>query len=302
MHEDTNTTVGKRIYNWNRIRQDIMDETPKEGSFEGVYSQKVIKADRDRVRYIKAQLGVEKEHGVSDSRIQEYATAQEIGEMDWFEEQKRDAELFLDGEGEPTTVFLSSEYDDFVNHIDAVCLAQNADTDFRTVPFALDMTYNTNSDKLDKKLGWQHPYLRTPGLATVKYFEDTFHGEPLIPKGGIQVLPRFVVGFSPDLSHEITELRMTTEGWDSLQRDEKTAKAKWCVLRELKAQSEGLLKRLQGRVNDDPRIMQAYWDAEVLDKYFGGAIEAAQEGDRSHQDWIDYPERDAVFNAIMAKL
>lgn len=118
-------------------------------------------------------------------------------------------------------MFLTSEYDDYVNHIDAICLMDNACSDFKPVPFALDMTYNVDPEKLDKKMSWPHPNktVGVPGLMTARYFEDTFNAKPLLKKGKIEIMPRFVIGFNPELSNEITELRMTNSGWDSLKRD-----------------------------------------------------------------------------------
>ncbi|MDO4753278.1 MAG: hypothetical protein Q4A36_03560 [Candidatus Saccharibacteria bacterium] len=293
----------ERIYNWGDIKKEIISETPKEGSFEGCYSQKEIKADRERIAKIKERLGVKDEDGISTSRIQEYAIAQEIGEMDWFGEDKRSNELFPSEKGQQTVVFLSSEFDDFVNHVDAVCVMDNAESDFEPVPFALDMTYNTDVEGLDKKMSWRHPSagVKIPGFAMVKYFQDTFSPNPLLKKGKISIMPRFVIGFEPDLSTEITELRMTNTGWDSLRRDELTAKAKWCVLRELKAQSAQMLEYLNEHHADSPLLETAYSQIKSLDRYFAGAIEAAKGMDKNHPERQAYSNRDAVVQSILSR-
>ena len=291
------TASSEKIYNWSDIRRDIDDYTPKEIDFDDAYRKDQINSDLTRVANIKARLGIKPEKGISDSKVQEYATAQEIGEMDWFHEGKRAGELFPDDKGQQTTVFLASEFDDLVNHIDAVCMMKNADSDFLPIPFALDITYNTNDEDLDKKFGWRHPQLGITGFATVKYFEDTFSMKPQIAKGRIGVLPRFVIGFSPELSNEITELRMMSGGWESLRREELTTKAKWCVLRELKAQSEQMLKYLE-RHKSENLFSELYQNVQAIDGFVGGAIEAAAEADKEHPDWISYPDRDQVFNAI----
>ena len=85
--------------------------------------------------------------------------------------------------------------------------------------------------------------------------------------------------------------------WDEPRRDELTTKAKWCVLHELKGQSEQMLSALEHK-NNLPAYAKLYEDVIALDKYFGHAIEAATEADKAHPDWIPYPERDAVFRAI----
>ncbi|MBR2830938.1 hypothetical protein IKE83_01105 [Candidatus Saccharibacteria bacterium] len=295
------SSSANRIYNWNDIRHDIVEETPKETDFIDIYGEKSVQNDLDRVKRIRLENGITEPDGITESKIQEYATAQEIGEADWFMEEKRAASLFPDDRGQQTAVFLTSDFDDYVNHVDAVAFMVNAESDLRTVTFALDITYNTKDDKLDQKFGWKHPNLKRSGLATVKYFEDTFtHSGPIIRKGRIFALPRFVIGFSPDLSHEITESRMTSSGWGSLSRAEYSTKAKWCVLKELELQSEQMLSALESQ-KDSRDYQKLYQDIASLNKYFAGAIAASSEADTAHPDWQSYPERDEVFRAIISR-
>lgn len=305
MSEILSNGGGNRVYNWGDIRRDIEDETPKEDDFTDVYSPDEITADKVQVQRIKDRLGIKPEQGISDSRVQEYAIAEDIGEMDWFGEDKRRDEIFVDGKGQNAVVFLSSEYDDFKNHIDAVCVICNADSGFEPVPFALDMTYNKNAEQLDKKMAWRHPFksVDMPGLATAKYFEDdkSFGDKPLVEKGRIAVMPRFVVGFSPELSTEITELRMTSDGWGTLRREELSAKAKWCILIELKAQSEQVVKALEKRQGESALLDAAYQQAKALDRYFDGAIKAAKDMDKEHPEWEKYARKDEVVNEILSR-
>lgn len=295
---------GEKLFNWGDIKREIVEETPDERGFKDCYTERQIDRDLQKVYEIKEKLGISPEVDIPDSRIQEYAIAQEIGEMDWFFEESQDG-LFEDNKGAPTAVFLTSEYDDYVHHIDAICLMDNACSDFKPVPFALDMTYNIDPEGLDKKMSWPHPdrSVGAPGLMTAKYFEDTFNAKPLLKKGKIEIMPRFVIGFNPELSNEITELRMTNSGWDSLKRDELSAKARWCVLKELKHQSGQMLEYLESNREGSPLLETAYTQIKALDEYFGGAIEAAREFDKNegHPEREDYVERDEVAGAILAR-
>lgn len=294
-------TKTEQLYDWSDIRAEIQDATPQEPSFEDVYSSTEIQRDLQKIQSIKQRLGVKAEQGIPDSRIQEYTTANEISQSDWFGEDKRLAELFPGQRGCKTSVFLTSEFDDFVNHIDAIAVMNNQDSGFRPVPFALDMTYNTDPAKLHRKFNWLHPHhgFQMPGLATAKYFEDTFNFDPQLPKGKIPVMPRFVIGYSPELSLEITEQTMTSTGWNSLRLPELSSKAKWCVLQELKCQSANLLDQLQPRLPQNPRLQTVYHHTQSLDRFFSGAIQAAKEIDQNHPDWIAYPNRDPVCQAIL---
>ena len=294
-----------RLYDWGDVRRDVEDATPKEDDFDDVYSEDEIEADKAQAQEIKYRLGVKPEQGISDSRVQEYAVAEDMGEMDWFGEDKRRDEIFTDERGQNAVVFLSSEYDDFINHTDAICVICNADSGFEPTPFALDMTYNNDTEKLDKKMAWRHPFksVGVSGLATVKYFEDdkSFGDKPLVEKGRIAVMPRFVVGFSPKLSTEITELRMTNDGWGTLRREELSAKAKWCVLKELKAQSEQMVKALEKRQEESTLLNTAYQQVKALDRYFDGAIKAAKELDKLHPEWERYAYGDSVASEILSR-
>ena len=305
MSEELKGDSGERVYNWDDIKRDMQDDMPREDDFLDCYTEEEIRADKDKIREIKRKLGIQDTGEIPDSRVQEYATAQDISEMDWFGEEKRNGELFPEDKGHTVAVLLSSEYDDFINHTDAICMIDNADTNFLPLTFALDMTYNTDGDSLDKKMSWRHPskQLGIPGLATVKYFEDreTFGDKPLIEKGRIEVMPRFVVGFSPELSTEITELRMTSDGWGTLKRESLSAQAKWCVLKELKVQSRQMLEYLEKHKDGSELLGSAYTQVASLDKYFAGAIKAAREMEKDHPEWERYANRDSVVNEILAR-
>ena len=291
-------------YNWKDIRKDIERETPDIHGFGGndPYSDEEIARDLAKVKEIKSRPDYKKAQGVADSAVQEYATQQEIGEMDWFGEDLRTDELFGDEDITPTGVCLSSEYDDLVNHVDAVCLMKNSLSDFEPVPFALDLTYTTDTDQLNKKFHWAHrsQNVNVPGFCTVKYYEDVFSAKPMLPKGKIEVMPRFIIGYNEDLSQRITEQRLfNSGGFESLGREEPSTKAKFCVLKELKMQSEQMLGFLSEHHEDSAELEKMYKDVTALDKYFGGAIEVARQHDL--HKFEEYSKRDEVFNAIICR-
>jgi len=292
----------EKIFNWGDIKRDIQNETPDLRDFAGgdPYSDEEVARDLATVRQIKSKPEYRK-GDMTDSEVQEYATAQEIGEMDWFGEELRRDELFPDGMGSDTCTFMTSEFDDHVNHIDAVCLMNNVYSDFRPVPFALDLTYSDDPEVLDRKFNWLHKskYVASPGFTKVKYFEDTFNAVPLLPKGWIGVLPRFIVGFSSDLSQKITEERMTNTGWGALSREEPSSEAKFCVLKELKTQSEQMLEWLDKHRNDSRELKRMYRNVTALDKFFGGALKTAREHDP--RGFEAYSNRDSVVQQIMGR-
>lgn len=298
MNGEKNPT--EKVHDWADIRRDIQNETPNPLDFAGgnPYSDDEVRNDLVKIEHIKANPNYWHQEGTSDSEIQEYATTQEIGEMDWFGEELRRGELFPDGKGSDACAFMTSEFDNCVNHVDAICLINNACSDFRPIPFALDFTYNTDPDGLDKKFSWEHrsKQIASSGFCEVKYFEDTFNTKPLLPKGKISAMPRFIVGFNPELSEKITEERMTNTGWNSLSRDEPSNKAKFCVLKELKFQSEQMLSWLSEH-HDSQELEHLYQDVQALNKYFDGALMVAEAHDP--QNFESYSVRDMVAQSIM---
>ena len=292
-------------YTYEDIKKEIRETMPDEADFVGIYTEDEVREDLNRVEQIRREMGIVDNGEISDSRVQEYITAQEITINDWFMEDVRDdLGLKKDERGERCSVFLTSNFDDYVNHIDAICVIQNALTNFHPLPFALDMTYNTEKGKLSKKMyGWKYPdkSLAVPGLAVAKYFQDDFHLDPILSSGPIGVMPRFVVGYNPDLSSRMTEVFLSGEQWNSATEDALTAQARNCVLQELVQQSDNLAKLLEGRQAGNRLAQLAYVQTTCLQRYFKGAETVARERDLAlgHQGWQTYPNRDQVCQAIL---
>ena len=296
----------KRIFNYGDIAKDRENETPDPRDFiDDPYSREEVERDMKKLAEIRSRESHD-DIGLRSADIHEYATQQEMGEMDWFHEDDRGEELFPDDKGHQMAAFLTSDYDDHLNHVDVVCVMDNACSDFEPVPFALDLTYRSdadweNSEKMDKKFSWRHRSrnIGTKGFCEVKYFEDDYNMEPLLPKGRIGAMPRFVVGYSEELAEKITEERMMSTGWDSLSRMEPSGKAKFCVLHELVQQSEQMMEYLE-KHHDTPELQQLQTNVEALNKYFSGALEAARENDKmTHYE--SYANRDAVAQSIMLR-
>lgn len=295
-------------YSWEDIKKDIKKETPSLEIFgnNDPYSNEEIEQDKNRVRGIKAAIGYRETEGLADSQVQEYTTQQDIIEMDWFSEGKRESELFGNRDiiENQTITSLTSEYDDFVNHIDVICVVKNTYSDFQPVPFALDLTYGTDIDQLDKKFSWRHPYnsIDTPGFCTAKYFIDTdsLNDEQILPKGRIKIMPRFIVGYDEDLSQRISELRIFgNSDKDDLIREESSMKAKFCVLKELKLQSEQMLEFLTKNSQKNKDFKKMLEDVTALNQYFKGALETARKHDP--HDLESYSNKDEVVNAITSR-
>ena len=290
--------VSNQLYGWKDVLREINDMTPKEDNFIDVYGKKVVDADKERVRGILAGTNAEDNFGIYGADIQEYITSQEIGEMDWFHEEDRREEILDDDRAQDIAVFLTSKYDDTINHVDMVCIIKNACTDYEAVPFFMDATFNTDDKKLDKKMSWRHPKeeVKHSGFATVKYFEDDFNMDAILDKGRIEIAPRFVIGYDAELANTIMELRNTRDGGTSEKRERASAMAKWCVLKELNTQCRQMLDYLEKADKNSVLLQKAYEQVKALSKYFSGAMEAAKKHDAKFIP--GYPNTDPVCEAI----
>lgn len=296
-------TRGARVKNWNDIKKEIAVSTPKERDFRDVYSDEIISKDLSHVNRIKRQnqIGAKNAYGMSDSKVQEYILAGEITNQDYFMELERTKSGNLKTNLLQTPqVYLTSDYDDFCNHIDAVCVINNEFTGGKPLPFALDMTYNNDYDDLGRKFGWAHPYKNVglPGFATVKYFPGFNDANAHIPKGKIKILPRFVIGVSSDITNELGQISVSGTAWDEPRREELTERARYVILDELYSQASRIKKQLAETAYDkqDPLMRQAEFQIDALEKYFGGALEMAKASDT--RGVIKAAEKDRAYMDI----
>lgn len=238
------------------IKSERDEMTPKEQDFADVYPQAEIDRDLEKVAKKQQEWGIKNGEWRS-SDAQEYTIVQLLSDSDWFSTEQ------------DTPVFLTSKYDDYFNHIDAIAVLNEK------TPFAIDMTYNAADDrqKLIQKFNWQHKKLGLPGFAEVKYFNDdmTYSG-PLLPKGKIAILPRFIIGVSPELTDELTDFYTARDPWGQPRYEELAERVRFSLLDELLTQASGLRKSLDGRELPDSTREQV----EQLESGFKEALSRAR--------------------------
>lgn len=279
--------------------------TIKEANFSDVYDKDDIQKDitwcesqrQQQLEQAKREAALNNriftgDIGIRDALVQEYLTAREIVASDWFHEMDRDDELDPNGEAAAIETFLTSETDDRKNHIDIIATINNELTNYQPLPFAMDTTYNTSPAGLDKKMRWRHNTTKTPGAATAKYFmpDPNYDTSPYPAKGRIAIMPRFVIGFNPELADELSH--------NPINKEELSAKMKYCVLGELKNQTEQMLKYYEDH-HDTPELQKLQEQVQTLDRYFGSALSVANKKNRF--DWSSYPQKDPVHNAIISR-
>jgi hypothetical protein len=334
-----------------RIERTLKILTPDPRNFGETYGGDDVRADLELLKIEKNKPEYVDTGERSDSKILEKTFTDAVESDDWFSEDDSYGE---DPDYLALTTFPTSEVDDVFGHIDAIAFIKNVDTDHELVPFAIDLTYNTDFEKIEKKFSWIHTYgkkanvpsgvsefgravieednhgnkvtrtrrlalkdkygLKIPGFASAKYFEDKNNPlDPQYPKGRIPVMPRFVVGYSPDIANTIANGMPDKKfrekyGDDTYKRASSeymraALQAKWCTLLECAGQANDLYYMLDNLKPEETKHMDKN-ELEVAKKmaasmaaYFTRALDAAYERAKS-----DEKEKAAMRSAMNDKI
>lgn len=341
--------------NFRRIEKVLSDLTPDHKEFGAIYPSEEIDSDDRLLNDFKHTSNYKTVGERSDAKLLEKTFTDMVEIGDWFGEYDLygDDPDFL-----AISTFPTSEIDDKFNHVDLVGMINNETTGYETLPFAVDLTYNTDDAMMAQKFGWKHVHgknkhategvsefgsshtdkdrsgrdvlittmlplkfrngLKIPGFASVKYFEDkNDKWNPMHEKGRIDVMPRFIVGYSTDIADILSTGMPTDEyrnkyGQEAYQRARKEyenaeRRAKWCTLFECRSQASDIHFMLERMKDEETRWMnpeelaKAKKQAAVMDDYFVKALELAVQKAQTDPDEMaamKYADRDTVCRAI----
>ncbi|MBP5647751.1 hypothetical protein J6X04_00440 [Candidatus Saccharibacteria bacterium] len=345
-----NTSDYKRL---ERILNAMM---PDPTEFGYVYPKEEISSDKKQLEAFKYTPEYKKGQERSDAKLLEKTFTDMLERGDWF------GEFDLYGDDDDffaLKTFPTAEIDDAFNHIDVICMINNPITNHETLPFAVDLTYNTDSDKMARKFRWKHVYgkkksapegvsefgesyvtknhdgeevlktrplplkfrngLKIPGFASAKYFEDKDDiWNPVHEKGRIPIMPRFIVGYSPDIASVLAsgmpdeqfrqkygeqEYQARRQRFQSAER-----RAKWCTLLECYEQASNIRYMLEHMDEEETKWMspeeleEAKKQIIMIEEYFTKAIKLATEKAQTDPDEMSamqYADRDVVRLAII---
>ena len=159
------------------LRPDPLDD------FSDIYQKADIKKDLDYLSDVE-RLRDGKEYSFNGSKIMEQSFTIALEQNDFFREgglfegenESVDDELIINQNDSYDKNHLSakiqedisktnelitvpaSEIDDNFNHFDLICAIKNKFTDFKPLPFAIDLTYNVNDIDLTNKFSHRHRY------------------------------------------------------------------------------------------------------------------------------------------------
>lgn len=346
--------------NYELIENVLYDMTPQPESFkDSVYPAEEVQADEEALQHLREAPNYKEQDERADAKILEKIFTEFAEQDDWFGEEMLYAD---DPDWRAFSSVPASEIDDNFRHFDTIGTVANRITDYNVVPFAIDLTYNTDPEKIHKKFNWKHVYgkselapvgvsefgqvqqtkgahgqdyrqlkrlplrqqagLKIPGFASAKYYEDTNSmWDPALPKGRIKVMPRFVVGFNPELADILAQgepdkyetiMKYGQETYDRRNQEYYFAKesAKWCTLFELSQQAseiEGYIESLSDTETtnmDSEELALASKQISALEKYFSNALaeaRASAKKDPLERKAMEYAKKDPVCQTICSQ-
>ena len=356
----------KTVSSYERTENVLASLTPDPRDFEGrTYPAEDVKSDAKQLEYFRYTREYKESQERSDAKILEKTFTDMVEKGDWFGE----GEAYIDDPDYLSlTTFPTSDIDDHFNHIDVIGMITNEMTGHETMPFAIDLTYNTDDEKMTKKFRWKHVYgkteavrkgisefgdayavkdssgqdelrtrqlplkfrlgLKIPGFASAKYFEDKNNPwDPLYEKGRIDIMPRFIVGYSTDIANILAAGKPPADyvklaGKPDFEQKKKEyeenprvkeyenaeRRAKWCTLLECRDQADHIRFMLDHLDDEKTKLMQpdelekAKKQIAAMDDYFAKALEIAKEKAQTNEDekaaWDYAASRDTVCEAI----
>ena len=351
-----NPNAPKAVSDYQRVENALAELTSDPHHFEGsIYPPDDVRRDLELLDIFKHTPEYTKGEERSDAKLLEKTFTDMVERGDWFGEEETYGD---DPDYLALVTFPTSEIDDTFNHIDVIGMINNEVTKHETMPFAIDLTYNTDDDKMSQKFKWKHVYrkkesapeevsefgesyldkdyygrgalrtrplplkfrhgLKIPGFASAKYYEDRNNPwDPMYEKGRIDIMPRFIVGYSTDIADTLSSGMPTDEyrkkygeaAYQKKRSEYKNAerRAKWCTLLECHKQASDIRFMLEHMDTEETKWMRpeelekAKKQIIALDTYFTKAVELATEKTQTDPDEMaamKYADRDIVYQTI----
>ena len=147
--------VSKIKTEYGRVENILAMMTPNPRHFEGSnYPTDDVRKDLKLLDDFKHTPEYKKVGERSDAKLLEKTFTDMVERGDWFGEYGS----YDDPDYLALVTFPTAEVDDVFNHIDVIGMISNETTNHETLPFAIDLTYNTDNDKMSQKFKWKHVY------------------------------------------------------------------------------------------------------------------------------------------------
>ncbi len=144
---------------YERIKNTLKDLTPDPHNFVGaLYLPCDVEQDLEQLEIYKNTPEYNKDKENTNSTLMEKTFTDMVEADDWFGEEETYGD---DPDYLGLATFPTSEIDDTFNHIDVIGMISNETTNHEILPFAIDLTYNNDSENMSKKFRRKHLYGKT---------------------------------------------------------------------------------------------------------------------------------------------
>ena len=151
-----NPNASKTRSEYERVENTLAGMTPNPRHFEGsTYPPDDVRKDLKLLDDFKHTPEYKRVGERSDAKLLEQTFTDMVERGDWFGEEDSYGN---DPDYLALVTFPTTEVDDVFNHIDVIGMISNETTNHETLPFAIDLTYNTDNDKMSQKFKWKHVY------------------------------------------------------------------------------------------------------------------------------------------------
>lgn len=180
---------------YEKAERSLSAEVIDPNDFEGIYTREEIDTDIALVERLERKFE-QRSHSEGAEKIKQMATifeaviADQITLNEWF--------------GEGAEVITSSKFDDYVNGVDGIVEFTISDGDKRHLALAIDVTFNAEAREKFDRIKQEIDENR---LTNIRYFaERDDEDEDLLPKMGLENVPRVVVGVGMEKLQDLVEL------------------------------------------------------------------------------------------------
>jgi len=262
-----------------RAREKIFSARPELDDFSGLYSTEEINEDKERVSFLQDKFN--EIMTPSQERMKEVAAIFEAIVIDEAESSE-----WL---GSRAIVYSASEYDDFMNGVDAVAEFKNNENESDFLALAMDVTFSSDIENIEKKINRVLKSVKDGVLTPLKYFADEDGNQSKME------VPRVVIGADAEMVGELMKI------WDmkSSANEENRKKAKNTLGQHI-FQTKMLLE-IEMQLKGYGKFAEDHGQQEIADLYENAlkiieeVIEEKKEMIESHRIQI---ENDQVFQLI----
>lgn len=262
-----------------RANEKIFNSRPELDDFSGLYSQKEISEDKERVAFLQGKFNEmmtpSQERMKNIAGIFEAIVIDEAESSEWL--------------GSRAIVYSASEYDDFMNGVDAVAEFKNNENESDFLALAMDVTFSSDIENIEKKINRVLKSVKDGVLTPLKYFADEDGNQSKME------VPRVVIGADAEMVGGLMKI------WDmkSSSSEENRKKAKNNLGQHV-FQTKMLLE-IEMQLKGYGKFAEDHGQTEIADLY-GNAlkiieeiIEEKREVMENHKIQI---ENDQVFQLI----